>query len=279
MCVERKRLSIIIAAYNAAETIERCIKSIFDGTSDETVRQIEVITVDDGSTDATAEIAAGFKDRVKLIRVAKNGGSVAKTRNIGLAAASGEYITFLDADDWYVSGAPERMFGYIDEFNPDIIRYGCTLVYPDGAQGIPSYNPSGVFFVQKAAFKSEIYPLFINGIKLNSVCLSVFRRDIVKDARFPEEFRTAEDAAFALDIYTNAESVLFVPDRLYLYVQGGGGLTGSGIGVLDKFKYNFMLVPLMLGRLPKWGMNTIRWRLKTIMRPLFIIADKIKRMK
>lgn len=274
-----KKLSVIIAAYNAAATIKKCINSIFDGVDEDVVQKVEVIVVDDGSTDETAETAAEFKDRIKLIRLSENGGRVAKTRNIGLAAASGEYITFLDADDYYEHGAVARMLDYIGEFKPDIVRFGCMIVCPDKTERIPNYNPSGIFFVDKAAFKDEIYPLFISGINLNSVCLAAFRCDTAKGVCFPEKFRTAEDAAFALEIYTNAESVLFVPDRLYRYVQSGGGLTGSGLGIFEKFKYNFMLVPLMLGRLKKWGMNTIRWKIKTIMRPLLLAADKIKRMK
>ncbi len=274
-----KKLSVIIAAYNAAATIKKCINSIFDGVDEDVVQKVEVIVVDDGSTDETAETAAEFKDRIKLIRLSENVGSVAKTRNIGLAAASGEYITFLDADDYYERGAVAQMFDYIGEFKPDIVRFGCMIVCPDKTERIPNYNPSGIFFVDKSAFKDEIYPLFISGIKLNSVCLAAFRCDIAKGVCFPEKFRTAEDAAFALEIYTNAESVLFVPDRLYRYVQSGGGLTGSGLGIFEKLKYNFMLVPLMLGRLKKWGMNTFRWKIKTVMRPLFLAADKIKRMK
>lgn len=274
-----KKLSVIIAAYNAAATIKKCINSIFDGVAEDVVQKVEVIVVDDGSEDGTAETAAEFKDRIKLIHLSENGGSVAKTRNVGLSAACGEYITFLDADDYYECGALARIFEYIGEFKPDILRFGCMIVCPDKTERIPNYNPSGIFFVDKAAFKDEIYPLFISGINLNSVCLAAFRCDIAKGVCFPEKFRTAEDAAFALEIYTNAESVLFVPDRLYRYVQSGGGLTGSGLGIFEKFKYNFMLVPIMLGRLEKWGMNTFRWKIKTIMRPLFLAADKIKRMK
>ena len=274
-----KKLSVIIAAYNAAATIKKCINSIFDGVAEDVVQKVEVIVVDDGSEDGTAETAAEFKDRIKLIHLSENGGSVAKTRNVGLSAACGEYITFLDADDYYECGALARIFEYIGEFKPDILRFGCMIVCPDKTERIPNYNPSKMFFVDKAAFKEKIYPLLISGIKLNSVCLAAFKRDIAKGVRFPEKFRTAEDAAFALEIHTNAESVLFVPDRLYRYVQSGGGLTGSGLGIFEKLKYNFMLVPLMLGRLEKWGMNTFRWKIKTIMRPLFLAADKIKRMK
>ena len=100
-----KKLSVIIATYNAAATIKKCINSIFDGVDEDVAQKVEVIVVDDGSADETAETAAEFKNRIKLIRLSENVGSVAKTRNIGLAAASGEYITFLDADDYYERGA------------------------------------------------------------------------------------------------------------------------------------------------------------------------------
>lgn len=272
-------LSVIIAAYNAETTIRRCINSIFDNADEDEIQKIEIIVIDDGSNDSTAEIAAMFKDRIRLIRLPENGGCVAKTRNIGLSAASGEYITFLDSDDWYEDGAIKKLFEYIGEFKPDIIRYGCTLVYPDKSEKIPDFNPSGMLFVQKTDFKKEIYPLFINGIRLNSVCLSAFRREIAEDVRFEEKFRTAEDAAFTSEIYTKAKNVLFVPDRLYRYMQSGSGLTGSRLGVFDKFKYNFMLVPIMLARLSEWEMDTVFWRLKTIMRPLYLAIDKVKRMK
>ena len=73
-----KKLSVIIAAYNAAATIKKCINSIFDGVDKDVVQKVEVIVVDDGSADETAETAAEFKDRIKLIRLSENGGSVAE---------------------------------------------------------------------------------------------------------------------------------------------------------------------------------------------------------
>lgn len=279
MLMENKKLSVIIAAYNAAKTIEECIDSVFDGLDDGIMRQIEVIVVDDGSQDNTADIAAKFGDRIRLIRLVKNGGSVAKTRNVGLAAAYGEYITFLDSDDCYEKGTPARLFGYIEMYKPDIIRYGATHVYPDGSEQIPSYNPPELKYVQKKDFKKEVYPLFINGIRLNSLCYTVFRRNAADGVRFREEFRTGEDAAFAIEVYTEAQSVLFIPDRLYRYSRSGKGLTGSGLGIKDKFKYNFMLVPLMLGKLREWNMNTIPWRIRTAIRPFCIAADKLRRIK
>lgn len=94
------RFSVVIPAYNAAATLARAIESV----RAQTWPAHEIIVVDDGSQDATAEIAAGFGETVTLIRQANSGVSVA--RNAGAAAASGDWLAFLDADDWY---APDRL--------------------------------------------------------------------------------------------------------------------------------------------------------------------------
>ncbi|MBU1395449.1 MAG: glycosyltransferase family 2 protein, partial [Gammaproteobacteria bacterium] len=93
------RFSVVIPAFNAAATLARAVESV----RAQSWPAHEIIVVDDGSADATAEIAAGF-DGVRLIRQKNSGVSVA--RNAGAAAASGDWLAFLDADDWY---APDRI--------------------------------------------------------------------------------------------------------------------------------------------------------------------------
>ena len=269
-------LTVIVAAYNAEGTIKRCIQSVFKDV--ESIKNLEVIVVDDASNDSTAEAVKSIDLPVRLLSLDKNSGCVAKTRNIGLRLASGKYVTYLDADDWYADGAVQKIFGLIKEYEPDIIRFGYKEVYPNG-DGKPCLNNfERQELVKKAEFKTKIYPRFISGISLNSVCLAVFKRAVIKDICFPEKFRTAEDAAFAIEAYTAADSVLTVPDRLYCYYQSGKGLTGAGIGLFKKYKYNFMLVPIMLKKLSDWDMNTFLWRIKTILRPALITVDKIRRM-
>ncbi len=272
-------LTVIITAYNAEKYIKECIASILNNTPDELLKEVEIIVTDDASEDSTADIVRSFGERVRLIHLDKNRGCVAQTRNVGLLAAKGEYITYLDSDDQYESGAILKILEYIQKYKPDIIKYGYTEVYPNGETKFPNINPSEFELIRKDDFKSKIYPLFIKGIALNSVCLAVFRRDILKNIQFPKKFRTAEDAAFSIQAYTAAFSVLMIPDRLYRYYQSGTGLTGKGMGLLKKYKYNFMLVPIMIENLPKWGLNTIGWRIKTVMRPIALTFDKLRRTK
>ncbi len=272
-------LTVIITAYNAEKYIKECINSILNNTPDELLKETEIIVTDDASEDSTADIVRSFGERVRLIHLDKNCGCVAQTRNIGLIAAKGEYITYLDSDDRYEKDAVSKIFECIKKYKPDIIKYGYTEVYPNGETKIPNINPAEFELIRKEDFKTKIYPLFINGIALNSVCLAVFRRNILKNIQFPKNFRTAEDAAFSIQVYTAAGSVLMIPDRLYRYYQSGTGLTGKGMGLFKKYKYNFMLVPIMIKSLPKWGLDSIGWRIKTVMRPIALTLDKLRRMK
>lgn len=273
-----KLLSVIITAYNAESTIERCVASVFNGTPCELAERLEIIVVDDASVDKTADKLDAFTDKIKLVRLDRNCGCIAKTRNAGLKYANGKYITYLDSDDWYEKGAVNKIFSYISEYSPDIIRFGYTNVYPGGERKLSEINPRKLEFISGEAMKLKIYPQFISGIGLNSVCLAVFKRELTSH-RFSEKFFTAEDAAFSIEAYSGADNVLLIPDVLYCYYRSGSGLTGSAIGIIQKYRYNFMLVPLMLRQLPKWGMDTFAWRFRTIMRPLRITFDKLKRIR
>lgn len=278
--MDEKFLSIIVAAYQAEEYIGRCIRSVFCTLPSKLADAVEVIVIDDASIDKTAERAEELGFPIRLIRLGQNCGSIAKTRNIGLRAARGRYLTFLDADDYYADGAVAALIGYLKQYTPDIVRFGYTEVYPpNNRTKIPKWNPKSFCFVKKEDFKREVYPHLIGGIGLNSVCLAAFRRSMLGALCFPENFLTAEDVAFSIEAYTAAQSVLFLPDRLYCYFQTGKGMTGAGTGIIKKYQYNFMLVLRMLKKLKVWGLATPRWCLKTVLRPFAITLDKIKRMK
>src|SRR5512141_2349358 len=103
------RFSVIIPAFNAATTLARAIDSVCA----QSWPVHEIIVVDDGSTDDTADVARRFGDAVRLIRQRNSGVSVA--RNAGAAAATGDWLAFLDADDWYSPGRSKLHAAWIEE--------------------------------------------------------------------------------------------------------------------------------------------------------------------
>jgi glycosyltransferase involved in cell wall biosynthesis len=125
--------SVLIDTYNHERYIEQAITSVLD--QDFPMSEVEILVVDDGSTDRTPEIVRKFEPRVRLIRKA-NGGQ-ASAFNVGIPECQGEFISFLDGDDWW---APNKLRRALETFakEPELgfVGHGDIIVYPDGRQQV-----------------------------------------------------------------------------------------------------------------------------------------------
>ncbi len=266
------KISVIIPAYNCEEHIGKCLDSVLsqDGA------ELEVIVVNDGSTDGTGKVLDGYKDRITVMTT-ENGGSSA-ARNKGIEAVTGDYTMFLDSDDYFSEGAIKILADEIAKTGADIVKFRYRLVFPDGSEKL-AYNQFDEYeVIEKSEFQKKIYPHFINGIRLNSVCVGIYKSTLVKGRKFRTDMRVAEDAVFSLGDYTKAERVVIIPDVLYNYLQTGKGLTGSAISVREKYKCNNMLADEIIGYLPEWGMNTFKKRFRVRLRLVFLTLDKVRRI-
>ena len=114
-----KLISIIIPIYNNEKFISRCLDSIIN----QTYKKIEIIIVNDGSTDKSLDVISKYEkkdNRIKVINKKNEGVSIA--RNIGIESSKGDYITFVDADDWLELDAIEKLYIEITEKNVDVVR-------------------------------------------------------------------------------------------------------------------------------------------------------------
>lgn len=265
-----KKISIIIPAYNAEKYIDRCLNSIFSQKGAE----LEVIVVNDGSTDNTYEILLGYGDRITLIN--KENGGVASARNDALAVCTGEYVIFLDCDDYL----PENTFSYyIDictECDPDIIRGNYKVVFDDRTM-LPQKRMYRTELIDKNRFKTEVYPHFITDILLNTCCASLIKREMIS-TEFRKDMRTGEDAVFMINVYSNAKNVYFTDKIVYNYYQTGTGLTGTGLTVWKKFLCNCVISQEILRKLKEWNMFNPLWIIRACIRPIKIIFSKLKRV-
>lgn len=268
-----KKVTIIIPAYNCEKYIEKCLASVLRQTGAE----IEIIVVNDGSVDSTPEILKKYEGKITII--SKPNGGVAKARNTALERADGDYVMFVDSDDTMEAGAVEKLVKKAEETDADIVRFRYKNVLPDGNEYVPDYLPSKEKLVYKKDFKKEVYPLFMEGITLNSVWASMFKRETVAGLSFRDDMKIAEDAVFSLEAFTKAQSVLFVPDVFYGYFQTGTGLTGTAATLKRKYADNFKLAMVTVDHLKEWGMDSPLTRIKALSRPLRLTIDKIKRMK
>ncbi len=218
-------VSIIVPIYNAQNTVGRCIDSILA----QTYSDYEVILVDDGSSDATPGILDEYAkkdDRIRVIH--KENSGVSDTRNCGLAAAEGEYVQFLDADDWITPDAT-RLFVRSMEEKPD-----CDMVIADFYRVIREnfsqkgdIEEEGLLTREEYADEMMKSPAdFYYGVLWNKF----YRRRIIEEYQLRMDTRLdwAEDFIFNMEyvLHTNQIYVLKVP--VYYYVKTEGSLVSQG---------------------------------------------------
>ena len=204
---KEKLISVIIPIYNANVYLSACIQSILD----QTYTDLELLLIDDGSTDASGKICDQYaqKDsRVKVVHNTNHG--VSYSRNMGLALAKGEYITFCDADDLYKQNYIMKMRNAAQSQDADIVI--CNYSYLHKPQNKICERASG------SIEKEEIYRrMFINNTIGGFVWNKFFRKDTIGEIHFDENMQICEDTYFVCRALKNAKKVYYVGESLYLY--------------------------------------------------------------
>lgn len=209
---ELMKASIIIAAYNIEKYIERCLISAINQTE----RDIEIIVVNDGSTDNTLKIIKGTAindDRINIIN--KNNGGLSEARKSGLIEAKGEYILFLDGDDWLESNCIEELYKSANESEYDVILYNAYNAFDNRKEELYTFNQIYLdeeFNPIKAILLGEIAP---------TIWSKFIRREFINNnnIEFPSDISFAEDLATAANIFINNPKVGFNNKCLYNYYQ------------------------------------------------------------
>ncbi|MFN3750060.1 MAG: glycosyltransferase family 2 protein [Thiobacillus sp.] len=222
------RFSVVIPAFNSAATLARAIESV----RAQTWPAHEILVVDDGSTDATAEVAAGC-DGVRLIRQKNSGVSVA--RNAGAAAATGDWLAFLDADDWY---APDRLRLHAEWIADDAALDFLTGDYEyrdDAGKRLGTsmaQHESGRMMLEKAAGQARVVmetpaeiAAFVAEHFGDTHTLSVPRARFIELGGYPSGYKVCEDVHFLTRLVATSRRIGVVCASLGVYVIHGGSAT------------------------------------------------------
>lgn len=214
------KLSVIMPAFNAEEYISEAIESVLD----QDFEDFELIIVNDGSTDDTLNIIEDFNDsRIILINQSNQGPGAA--RNRALDVASGEYVMFLDSDDFFLEGAFTAAYGEAKSKNTDITIF--QIIKYDGV-----YSENDWFNLNNfdESFDGCVFTHcdtrdFLFDISV-SACQKIFKRSFLSgiDARFPEGIYF-EDMPFFFYTYLNAERISILRDHLYARRKHSGSIT------------------------------------------------------
>ena len=216
MIGERIMVSVIIPIYNAEKYIEECIQSIVN----QTYNDLEILCIFDGSTDESYKICEKIskKDsRVKLI-IKENGG-VSSTRNLGIEVSCGEFLIFVDADDYIEKNCIEKMVKLLEEHNSDIVQVGYFRNFEDKNNSqIEIYED-----VSKDDFELSIISMKHDVempkelFQFRCVWGKLYKRKLINEIRFKTDTYFFEDGLFNLEILDNVKKITCTTEQLYYY--------------------------------------------------------------
>ena len=204
-------ISVIVPVYKTEEYLNQCVESIIN----QTYNDLEILLIDDGSPDRSGIICDEFEKRDSRVRVfhTENRG-IAAARNLGVKEAKGDYIGFVDSDDWIEPDMYEILLGEIEEYDADVSACRIWYVYATG-NSLAGYTDESVFE------KNEILPALIMH-KLNVfVTNKLFKRETLNTVLFPEG-KIYEDANVIHRILLNANRAVTTSRGLYMYRQREG---------------------------------------------------------
>lgn len=231
------KVSAIVPVYNVEKYLSRCLDSIIN----QTYKNIEIILVNDGSNDDSLEICNYYKNKDKRIKlVNKTNGGLSSARNSGLRIATGEYILFIDSDDWILEETINELIYYAQKYKVDFVRYspvyagysniedGTPWKFPDERQIEPGYY-------DKERIRTEIFDRLFITDKLTlgpivSAVLSLYSREFLLkyNLYFDENIKYSEDVIFNAKVVYNTKSFYFIKDSYYYYYYyNNGSITKS----------------------------------------------------
>ena len=196
-------ISVIIPVYGVEKYIAQCLESVIN----QTYSNLEIIVINDGTKDRSAEIAKEYAKKDSRVRVYdfENGGASA-ARNRGIKLANGEYIAFLDSDDWIEGQMYEKLVNEAIKSNADIVKCG-----------FKSNDKKVGFYNKIETISNRNIDLFFNGILWVVLWNAIYKADIIKKVIFPENVRCFEDN------YASA---------LYLFLS-------KKVSTIDSYEYNY----------------------------------------
>lgn len=217
------KLSIIVPVYNVEPYLEKCIDSILA----QSVTDMEVILVDDGSTDGSAEACDRYsqKDR-RIVVIHKENGGLSDARNAGLEIARGEYIGFVDSDDHIDPDMYHDLIVLAEKHDAQICS--CGFIKVDGLGNTITKYPANAHTMvySRQDFIDDYYP-DIRWQILYNMCNKLFRRELFQSVRFPKNV-IYEDAFVLLDLLDRCTTVVVSHQHLYYYVFRTGSIVNTG---------------------------------------------------
>lgn len=237
-----KKISVIVPVYNVEQYLERCVESILT----QTYNNIELILVDDGSTDRSSDLCDELKGRYPSIKVIhKDNGGLSSARNEGMKYATGDYLAFVDSDDWIAKDIYFECIDKFEKYDGDVVDY--LPIYTDGSSIPKRTNKEMVEIVEG---EDILYDYLWRGQTETcpfSVCRKLYKRELFNQIEFPLG-RLNEDIVTNFLVLKNANKIVHISKIGYYYFQNPKSISN---GKLKKIDFDLIYASEELCRLSK----------------------------
>ena len=213
-----KKISVIVPIYNVEQYLDKCVESLVN----QTYKNLEIILVDDGTKDKSGEMADlwSIKDeRIKVIH--KENGGLSDARNAGMKIATGEYITFVDSDDWINYKMYAILINNLEKYNADISVCAVKKVYKEDVVNEKQVVNKEEICVLTS--EEALENLLDEGILKQTVWNKLYKREVI-DGIYFEFGKIHEDEFWTYQIFGKCEKIVYTVEQLYYYLQRSGSI-------------------------------------------------------
>lgn len=212
-------VSIIVPIYNAEKLVAETIRSLLM----QTYENIEIILIDDGSTDRSLEICSGYEEKDKRVKVySQLNAGVSAARNYGLKKTTGKYVMFVDSDDYIEENTVETVVRLQNKYDADLLLFGYKIMQDDFSS---SYVEGYQFQYYKDAQEilHQVLPKLLMNESLNPVWNKVYLAKRIRECniQFDEKLSLGEDLLFSFEYIQNIDSLVISDESLYIYSKHG----------------------------------------------------------
>lgn len=219
--MESNLISVIVPAYNIAEYLPRCLDSILN----QTYSNLEVIVISDGSTDGTDNVIKEYAEKdSRVVPVFKENSGVSDTRNKGLDIAKGDYIGFVDGDDYIESNMYEILLNNAIENDADISHCGYQMVFPSR---VDYYYNTGKKVIQDN--KKGIRDIIVGDYVEPGIWNKLYRKSTIENVFMPVDIKINEDVLFNFYAFTKSKKSVYEDLPLYHYILRKGSAATSKV--------------------------------------------------
>ena len=217
MKMKENLVSIIVPVYNAHDYVERCILSLVC----QTYKNIEILVINDGSTDDSLDVLNRLSEQYKMIKIInqKNSG-VSSARNKGIEESNGDYLFFVDADDYIFDDCIASLLDDSLKYDADIVR--CNYIFK--GKKVLNFKNDHFYNLGNEKDKKIVTDLYINTYKFNTVWGQLIRKEIINSCRFDSNLKMGEDFKFNLDVLSCVRKIYVTQKCLYHYTYNVFGM-------------------------------------------------------